>query len=218
LIAARDDEGHVGLFAVELPADGYTATAIGGKIANRSMQQADIVLDAVRIPADARLPGVDGFGTIADALTASRLGVAWEALGHALACFGLARDHVLEREQFGRPLAAFQLTQAKLADMLTHVASVRLMVARCAQLEEEGRSSLAMASMAKYHAARVARSVAAEARAMLGGDGILLSRHVARHLADVEAVFTYEGTDDVQALLIGRAITGISAFAGGSTP
>ncbi len=215
LVAARDEEGSVGLFAVEPPVDGYRAAAIEGKSANRSMEQADIVLRAVRLSPEARLPGAHGFGSIADVLASSRLGVAWEALGHALACYDLARSHVLEREQFGRPLAAFQLVQAKLADMLTQIAAVRLMVSRGSQLQEAGELTLPMASMAKYHAARVARSTAGRARALLGGDGILLTRHVARHLADVEAVFTYEGTDDIQALLVGRAITGISAFSGG---
>jgi glutaryl-CoA dehydrogenase len=216
LTAARDDEGAVGLFAIETPAEGYLATPIEGKSANRAMEQADIELDGVHVPADARLPGADGFGSIAGMLASSRLGVAWEALGHSLECYELARVHAMERHQFGRPLAAFQLVQSKLAQMLTAVASVRLMVARCAQLQESGMATLPMASMAKFHAARAAREVASEARGILGGDGILLARHVARHLADVEAVFTYEGTDDIQVLLIGRAITGISAFAGGT--
>jgi glutaryl-CoA dehydrogenase len=218
LVAARDEAGSVGLFSVEPPTDGYDATVIVGKSANRSMEQADIVLDGVKLSSDARLPGADGFASIAGMLASSRLGVAWEALGHSLACFDLARTHVMEREQFGKPLAAFQLIQAKLTDMATQIATVRLMVSRASQLQEDDRLTLPVASMAKYHAARVARTTAAHARAMLGGDGILLTRHVARHLADVEAVFTYEGTDDIQALLVGRAITGISAFSGGSGP
>ncbi|HEY6567445.1 MAG TPA: acyl-CoA dehydrogenase family protein [Actinomycetota bacterium] len=218
LVAARDEDGLVGLFAVQPPTGGYVATVIERKGADRSMEQADIVLRAVRVSPSARLPGVDGFGPIAGMLASSRLGVAWSALGHALACFDLARSHAIEREQFGRPLAAFQLTQAKLADMLTQITSVRLMVSRGSQLQAEGALTLPIASMAKYHAARVARTTAAKARTILGGDGILLARHVARHLADVEAVFTYEGTDEIQALLVGRAITGISAFSGGAGP
>jgi len=208
VVWARDEtDGQVGGFLVERGAPGLVATAIGGKTSHRAVSQADIVLEGV--PA-ARLPGALTFRDTAAVLRAARAGIAWGALGHATACYDAARAYVCERTSFGRPLAGYQLVQAKLAGMLAEVTSMQLMCLRLSQLAEVTTDG--MASLAKMHCARAARRVAADARDLLGGNGILLENHVARHQADLEGLFTYEGTDHIQALIVGREVTGVSAF------
>ena len=140
------------------------------------------------------------------------LDVAREALGHAVAAYEGAVTYALRREQFGRPLARFQLVQDKLSHMLADITAMQTMCTRLSQLQAEGRVDLAHAALAKLVTASAARRVCGMARDVLGGNGILLDHHVARHHADIEAVYTYEGTDSVQSLIVGRAITGISAF------
>jgi glutaryl-CoA dehydrogenase len=218
VVWARDDDGKVGAFVVEHPdgADhpvaGYSATAITGKTAHRAVWQAQISLDGVRVDGDARLAGANSFSDTNKVLAKTRQGVAWEAVGHAIAAYDAAVTYALRREQFGQPIAAFQLVQDKLSHMLADITSMQQMCVRMSQLEAEGRAELPHAALAKLHTAAGARRVCAMARDILGGNGILLDHVVARHHADVEAVFTYEGTDSVQSLIVGRAITGISAF------
>ncbi|MGD9531726.1 MAG: acyl-CoA dehydrogenase family protein, partial [Pseudonocardia sp.] len=144
--------------------------------------------------------------------TATRGGAAWESLGHAMAAYEIALEYATRREQFGKPIAGFQLVQHKLAGMLAEVTSMQLYCFRMAQLQEEGRFTGPMASLAKLHHARAARQVCLDARDVLGGNGLLLENHVARHLTDMEVVHTYEGTDHIQALIVGRDVTGIAAF------
>ncbi|CAN5684001.1 acyl-CoA dehydrogenase family protein [soil metagenome] len=218
VVWARDDDGEVGGFIVdtdraETDADGnvegWTAEQITGKVGNRAVWQAHITMDAVRVPVEDRLVDADGFADTSKVLTASRAGVAWEALGHAEAAYDLATAYAVDREQFGEPIASFQLIQQRLAGMLAQLTTLRLLCVRLSQIED---LDMPTAALAKMQAARTARSMLADARATLGGNGILLEHHVARHHADIEAVYTYEGTDDVQALIVGRGITGISAF------
>jgi glutaryl-CoA dehydrogenase len=216
LIWARDDDGRVGGFIVdrsEFEADGYNAQRIVGKTSNRALWQADIRLDGVRIPADHRLAGAETFADTARALTKSRQTIAWEGLGHAIAAYECALAYAKQRVQFGKPIAAFQLIQDKLSHMLVDITGMQLICLRLAQLEDQGKVALQHASLAKLNTAAGARRVCAMARDILGGNGILLDHHVARHHADMEAVYTYEGTDTVQSLIVGRAVTGISAFA-----
>lgn len=217
VVWARDDDGDVGAFVVERPADapleGFTATVITGKTGNRAVWQADLTLDGVRIPADNRLVHAHSFRDTSRFLAHSRQGVAWEALGHAEAAYSYALEYALQRKQFGRPIAGFQLIQDKLARMLAEITSMRLLCMRMAELAARGDTSLAVSSLAKLHTASAARRVCADARDVMGGNGLLLEHHVARHLADVEATYTYEGTDTVQALIVGREITGMQAFA-----
>jgi glutaryl-CoA dehydrogenase len=212
IIWARDDEGDVGGFVVEKDTPGFEARPITGKIAGRALMQADITLAGVRIPAEQRLAGARSFKDTARVLNAARVGIAWEALGHALACYEAALAYVQQRSQFDRPLAHFQLVQEKLARMLAEITSMQLLCWRLAQLQAAGTLTAGMASLAKMNNARKARQVAAEARDMLGGNGILLDYHVARHFADIEAVYSYEGSDTVQALIVGREVTGAQAF------
>jgi glutaryl-CoA dehydrogenase len=213
IIWARDDEGHVGGFVVEKGAPGYTAEVITGKLAQRAVWQARVTLDGVRVPAANRLAGSNSFKDTAAVLTATRSGVAWEALGHAAACYEAALAYARERQQFGKPLVSFQLIQNKLARMLAELTTMQLLCLRLSQLQAAGAMTAGMASLAKMNNAAKARQLAADARDILGGNGILLEHHVARHQADLEATFTYEGADSIQALIVGREITGVAAFA-----
>jgi glutaryl-CoA dehydrogenase len=217
LVWARDeDNGGIGCFVIdrsegEVP--GYHASVMTGKTAMRAMINADIRLDEVRVPLENRLALSRTFADTSCCLTKSRQSIAWDALGHAVAAYECTLAYVKRREQFGQPLAGFQIVQDKLANMVSDITGMQMMCVRLAQLESEGRVRLEHAALAKLNTAAGARRVCAMARDLLGGNGILLDHHVARHHADVEAVYTFEGTDTVQALIIGRALTGLSAFA-----
>jgi glutaryl-CoA dehydrogenase len=213
IIWARDDDGNVGGFLVEKGTPGFNTKVMTGKVAKRAVWQADIALEGVRIPAENRLALSRSFKDTSRVLTATRYGVAWEAIGHAVAAYEIALQYTKQRIQFGKPLASFQIIQQKLATMLANVTSMQLLCLRLSQLLEQGKMTDGMASLAKMNNARMAREVVADAREMLGGNGILLEYHIARHHADIEAVFTYEGTDTIQSLIVGREITGTQAFA-----
>ncbi|WP_295842051.1 acyl-CoA dehydrogenase family protein [uncultured Microbacterium sp.] len=207
-----DDHGNVRCFLIEQDTPGYTGTVITGKVSLRGIHQAHIAMDDVRLPADAVLPGTHTFKDASVVLFATRSGVAWSALGHATACYEIARTYATERMQFGKPLARFQMVQERLAQMLDELTAMQLYCRRLADLESSGGLRPTQASLAKYHNTRAARRVAAIARDLLGGNGILLENGVMQHMADIEAIHTYEGTESVQALLLGRDITGMSAF------
>lgn len=207
------DDGAVRCFLVEQDVDGYEASVIEGKVALRAIHQAHIRLHDVRVSADAVLPGAHSFKDTSTVLFATRSGVAWSALGHATACYEAALAYASAREQFGKPLARFQMVQQRLTEMLAQLTSMQLFCRRLADIEAAGQLRPTQASLAKFHNTRTARDVARTARDMLGGNGILLENRVIQHLADIEAIHTYEGTESVQALLIGRDITGVGAFA-----
>ncbi|MDX2376004.1 acyl-CoA dehydrogenase family protein [Microbacterium sp. LRZ72] len=208
-----DDHGAVRCFLVEQTAPGYTGTVIAGKGALRGIHQAHIRLDDVRVRSDDVLPGAASFRDASRVLYATRTGVAWSALGHATACYETALAYSQQRMQFGKPLARFQMVQERLTGMLETLTSMQLYCRRLADLEAAGRLRPTQASLAKFHNTRAARRVASTARDMLGGNGILLENGVMQHMADIEAIHTYEGTESIQALLIGRDITGVGAFA-----
>ncbi|MGO1957583.1 acyl-CoA dehydrogenase family protein, partial [Microbacterium sp.] len=203
------DDGAVRCFLVEQDVDGYEASVIEGKVALRAIHQAHIRLHDVRVSADAVLPGAHSFKDTSTVLFATRSGVAWSALGHATACYEAALAYASAREQFGKPLARFQMVQQRLTEMLAQLTSMQLFCRRLADIEAAGQLRPTQASLAKFHNTRTARDVARTARDMLGGNGILLENRVIQHLADIEAIHTYEGTESVQALLIGRDITGV---------
>ena len=167
----------------------------------------------MRAAADAVLPGTQSFKDASTVLYATRSGVAWSALGHATACYEAALTYAQQRVQFGKPLVAFQMVQERLTQMLDELTAMQLYCRRLADLEQAGQLRPTQASLAKYHNTRAARRIAAVARDLLGGNGILLENRVMQHMADIEAIHTYEGTESVQALLIGRDITGVGAFA-----
>jgi glutaryl-CoA dehydrogenase len=214
LIWARGEDGAVGGYVVDKGTPGFEARVMTGKTALRAVWQAELTLTGVRVPAENRLAGCSSFKDVSAVLDRTRYTVAWRALGLATGAYELALAHALRREQFGSPIAGYQLVQDKLARMLAEITAMQLMCWRLSSLADQGRMTAAMASLAKMNHAAKARRIVADARDILGGDGILLDHHVARHFADMEAVYTFEGTDSVQALIVGRAVTGLSAISG----
>lgn len=212
IVWARDEENKIRGFIVQQEWEGYTGTTIEGKLSLRAIWQAHIRMENVFVPDSHVLPGANSFKDTAKVLFATRLGVAWSAVGHATACYETAVQYAAQRIQFGRPLAASQIIQERLARMHSELATMQLTVMQATRREEAGTLSPVQASLAKFTCTRLARGIASNARDMLGGNGILLKHRVARHIADIEAIHTYEGTETVQALIIGRSITGISAF------
>ncbi len=213
VVWARDTEdGQVKGLLVEKGTPGLQTLRIEGKVSVRAVWQADITLSEVRVPAENRLPGANTFKDAARVLASTRNSVAWSALGHATAAYEVALAYSQQREQFGKPLAGFQLVQDKLVRMLAEVTAMQLYCLRLGQLLCEGKLTDTVAALAKLNNTRKAREVILEARELLGGNGILLDYHVVRHMADIEAIYTYEGTADIQELIVGRKITGTSAF------
>ena len=208
IVWARGEDGDVGGYVVEKGAPGFDTRVITGKTALRASWQAEIELDDVRVPGENRLAGCHSFKDLGSVLTSTRYTVAWRALGLAMAAYEPARDYALEREQFGRPIAGFQLVQDKLSRMLAEVTTMQLLCWRASLLARDDRLTDGMASLAKLNNAAKARPVVADARDIMGGNGILLDHHVARHYADMEAVFTFEGTDSIQSLIVGRRSPG----------
>jgi glutaryl-CoA dehydrogenase len=213
VVWARDmADGQVKGFLVERGARGYDARRIDGKGSLRAVWQAEITLTGVRVPETDRLPGATSFRDTARVLAGTRNTVAWGALGHATAAYEIALAYCSERTQFGKPLVSFQIVQDRLVTMLAEVCSMQLYCLRVGRLIEEGSLTDTIAAIAKMNNTRKARQVVAEARDLLGGNGILLDFHVMRHMADMEALHTYEGTETIQTLIVGRDITGVGAF------
>jgi glutaryl-CoA dehydrogenase len=213
VVWARDTaDGRVKGFLVEKGTPGYDARVIEGKMALRSVWNADITLNDCRVPEANRLTGANSFKDAGKVLTGTRNTVAWASLGHAVAAYDIALTYAQERTQFGKPLASFQMIQQKLVDMLAEVTAMQLYCLRLGRLIEEGRFTDTIAALAKLNNTVKARDVCRTAREILGGNGILLDYHVVRHMADMEALYTYEGTAEIQTLIVGRDITGVSAF------
>jgi glutaryl-CoA dehydrogenase len=209
---ARGEDGEVGGYLIEKDAKGYDATVITGKGSLRAIWQADIELHDVRVPVSAKLPGACSFKDTAHVLAGTRSQVAYSALGHAVAAYDAALSYARQRSQFGKELIEFQLIQQRLVNMLQELVGMQLYCMRLAQLEMTGRMTDTIASLAKLNNTSKARQIVADARDLLGGNGILLENHVIRHMMDVEAIHTYEGTETIQTLLVGRDITGVGAF------
>lgn len=212
VVWARTEDGEVSGFIVPQDAKGYDAQVIENKISLRAIHQAHIKLKDVRIPAENQLQNAKTFKDTAAVLMATRTGVAWIALGAAIACYEKAREYADERIQFGRRLSESQIIQQRLVDMQLEISQMMLLNRHIAELNASGKLTGEQASFNKLRCTRGARKVAADARDMLGGVGILLDNNIARHFADTEAYHTYEGTDTVQSLIIGKKITGVGAF------
>jgi len=214
IIWARDEEGKFGGFVIENPkeVDGLEITDIWGKVGKRSVLNADIVMKDVRVPVENRLANVSSFKHTAQVLGMGRYGVSWEAAGVAAGAFELALKYALEREQFGKPIAGFQLIQQKLVEMATEVTLMQQLCWRLGELMTAFKMGEGQVSMAKYNNARKARYVTGLAREILGGNGILIDNHIARLWTDAEVIYTYEGTNEVNLLLVGRDLTGINAI------
>ena len=213
LVWARDlEDGQIKGFIVETDLPGYSATKISNKIGLRIMQNADITLSEVRIPTANLLPGATDFSKANSLLRDSRAWVGWQGAGIQLAAFDVGRSYSLQRKQFGRELARFQLIQQQLADMLGNAtASLSLMV-QLARIQEEGKLEMAQAAMAKATTTRLARSTVAMGRSILGGNGISSDFEMAKLFGDAEVLYTYEGSYEINSLIVGRAVTGKSAF------
>ncbi|GAA4978289.1 acyl-CoA dehydrogenase family protein [Kineococcus glutinatus] len=211
VVWARADDGIRG-FLVPTSAPGFAATPIGGKLSMRASVQCDVRLDGVRLPADAVLPGALGLRGPFACLDEARYGIAWGVLGAARDSYLAALRHAGRRLQFGRPLAGYQLTQAKLADMAVTIGRDLLLALQLGRLKDAGRLRPHQISTGKLNNVRDAIEVCRQARTVLGGDGITLEHPPMRHAANLESVRTYEGTDEVHTLVIGRHLTGVPAF------
>jgi glutaryl-CoA dehydrogenase len=214
LIWAKDDEGAIRGFLIEKGAEGLSAPKIEGKFSLRASPTGQVLMDDVPVPEDRVLPGVSGLKGPFACLNKARFGISFGALGAAEFCWHAARDYVLDRRQFGRPLAANQLIQKKLADMQTEIAIGLQAALRLGRLMDERGAPAELISLCKRNSCGKALEIARAARDMHGGNGIADEYHVIRHVMNLEAVNTYEGTHDVHALILGRAQTGIQAFTG----
>jgi glutaryl-CoA dehydrogenase len=212
VVWAKDDSGTIRGFILEKGMKGLSAPKIEGKFSLRASITGEIVLDEVLVPADSMLPNVQGLKGPFGCLNAARYGIAWGALGAAEFCWHAARQYVLDRKQFGRPLAANQLIQKKLADMQTEITLGLQACLRLGRLKDEGKAAPEITSILKRNSCGKALDIARVARDMHGGNGIVDEFHVIRHVLNLETVNTYEGTHDIHALILGRAQTGISAF------
>jgi glutaryl-CoA dehydrogenase len=213
VVWARGEDGNVQGYLVEKNTPGYQAEVITGKGSLRAIWQSQITLSGVRVPVENRLTGAGSFKDTARVLASTRVTCAWAALGHAVAAYDTALTYAMRREQFGKRLASFQIVQDRLVKMLAEVTGMQLYCLQLGRLAERGQLTDTIAGLAKLNNTRKARQICAEARDLLGGNGILLENHVIRHMADIEAIHTYEGTETMQTLIVGRDITGISAFA-----
>jgi len=212
VVWAKDDEGSICGFVLEKGAKGLSAPAVHGKVGLKASITGEIVLDGVFCPEENAFPHVRGLKGPFTCLNSARYGIAWGALGAAEDCYLRARQYVLDRKQFGKPLASNQLVQKKLADMLTDITLGLQGCLRLGRLKDEGDSAVEITSIMKRNSCGKALEIARTARDMLGGNGISDEFGVARHLVNLEVVNTYEGTHDIHALILGRAITGIAAF------
>jgi glutaryl-CoA dehydrogenase len=212
VVWAKDDAGDIRGFVLEKGMKGLSAPKIEGKFSLRTSITGEVVMDDVLVPDDNFLPNVKGLKGPFGCLNKARYGIAWGALGSAEFCWHAARQYTLDRKAFGKPLAANQLIQKKLADMQTEITLGLQTVLRVGRLMDEGRSTPEMVSMVKRNSCGKALDIARMARDMHGGNGIADEFHVIRHVLNLEAVNTYEGTHDIHALILGRAQTGLSAF------
>ncbi|MFC3339758.1 acyl-CoA dehydrogenase [Paracandidimonas soli] len=212
-VVGGEDDGKIAGFILEKGMKGLSAPAIHGKVGLRASITGEVVMDEVEIGEEQRLPGVTGLRGPFTCLNSARYGIAWGALGAAEACWHTARQYTLDRKQFGRPLAANQLIQKKLADMQTEITLGLQGCLRLGRMKDEGIAAVEITSIMKRNSCGKSLDIARMARDMLGGNGISDEFGVARHLVNLEVVNTYEGTHDVHALILGRAQTGIQAFA-----
>ncbi len=212
VVWAKDDGGVIRGYILEKGMKGLSAPAIHGKMGLRASITGEIVMDEVFVPAENELPNVQGLKGPFACLNSARYGIAWGALGAAESCWHTARQYVLDRKQFDRPLAANQLVQKKLADMQTEIALALQGCLRLGRMKDEGTAAVEITSIMKRNSCGKALDVARVARDMLGGNGISDEFGVVRHMLNLEVVNTYEGTHDIHALILGRAQTGIQAF------
>ena len=209
---ALDDVTSIRGFIVPTKTKGYTAKDQKGKLSLRASDTSEIHLDNVQLPKDALLPKTGGIKSPLSCLTQARYGIAWGAIGAAMACYAEALGYAKQRVMFGKPIGATQLQQVRLADMLTEITKAQCLTLQLGRLKDAGTVTPQQVSLAKRNNVSMACDIARESRRLLGANGILVEYHSMRHLANLESVYTYEGTHDMHSLILGEAVTGLSAF------
>ena len=209
---ALDDPNSIRGFIVPTDTPGFSAKDQKGKLSLRASDTSELVLQDVKVGKDALLPGSKGLKSPLSCLTQARYGIAWGALGAAMGCYDEALRYAKQRVMFGKPIAAFQLQQQRLAEMLSEITKAQLLVLQLGRLKDQGKATPQRVSLAKRNNVDMACDIAREARRLLGANGILVEYTAMRHLANLESVYTYEGTHDMHTLILGEAVTGIGAF------
>lgn len=212
VVWAKNEEGRIHGLLVERGAEGFSTPETHNKWSLRASATGELIFDNVKVPKENILPGKNGLGAPLGCLDSARYGIAWGAIGAAMDCYDTALRYARERVQFGKPIAATQLQQKKLAEMITEITKAQLLAFRLGQLKNEGRASTAQISMAKRNNVEMAIRIAREARQILGGMGITGEYSIMRHMMNLESVITYEGTHDIHLLITGSDITGFQAF------
>ena len=212
VVWAKNEEGRIHGLIVERGMEGFSTPETHNKWSLRASATGELIFDNVKVPKENLLPGKSGLGAPLGCLDSARYGIAWGAIGAAMDCYDTALRYAKERIQFGKPIAAFQLQQKKLAEMITEITKAQLLAFRLGQLKNEGKATTAQISMAKRNNVEMAIKIAREARQMLGGMGITGEYSIMRHMMNLESVITYEGTHDIHLLITGADITGIPAF------
>lgn len=212
LVWARDEEGVVRGFLLEKGMDGFTSSDIHGKLSLRASVTSELSMANVRVPDSSRLPNIEGLKGPLSCLTQARYGIAWGMVGASVDCYNTALEYSKERKQFSKPIAGYQLTQAKLAEMVTRITESQLMVYRLGRLKDESKMNFQQVSMAKRNNCAMARDIARTSREILGANGVTEDYSPIRHMANIESVFTYEGTHEMHTLILGQDVTGIPAY------
>ena len=212
IIWAKDEKGVIRGFLLEKGMKGFTSSDIHGKLSLRASITSELSMVDVRVSDSSRLPNIEGLKGPLSCLTQARYGIAWGMLGAAADCYNTALEYAKERKQFSKPIAGYQLTQAKLAEMLTRITEAQLMVYRLGQLKDQGKMTFQQVSMAKRNNCVIARDIARISREILGGNGITIDYSPIRHMANIESVYTYEGTHEMHTLIIGEDATGFPSY------
>ena len=212
VVWAKDIDGVIRGFLLEKGMNGFSAPLQHGKLSLRASVTSELVMDNVRVPDSAMLPNVEGLKGPLSCLTQARYGISWGMVGAAVDCYNTALEYSKDRKQFSKPIAGYQLTQAKLAEMVTQITEGQLLVYRLGRLKDEGTMTFEQVSMAKRKNCAMARDIARTSREILGANGITEDYSPIRHMANIESVYTYEGTHEMHTLILGEAITGMAAF------
>ncbi|MCH7733554.1 MAG: acyl-CoA dehydrogenase family protein, partial [Candidatus Marinimicrobia bacterium] len=212
VVWARDEDGLVRGFLLEKGLEGFTSSDIHGKLSLRASITSELSMVNVRVSDSARLPNIEGLKGPLSCLTQARYGIAWGMVGAATDCYNTALEYAKERKQFSKPIGGYQLIQANLAEMITRITEAQLLVYRLGRLKDEGKMTFEQVSMAKRNNCTMARDIARMSREMLGANGITEDYSPMRHMANIESVYTYEGTHEMHTLILGQAVTGLPAF------
>ena len=212
LVWAKDEDGIVRGFLLEKGMEGFTSNDIHGKLSLRASVTSELSMVNVRVHDSSRLPDIEGLKGPLSCLTQARYGIAWGMVGAAVDCYQTALDYSLERKQFSKPIAGYQLTQSKFAEMITQITMAQLTVYQLGRLKDQNKMRFDQVSLAKRNHCKMARDVARTCREILGGNGIMEDYSPMRHMTNIETVFTYEGTHEMHSLILGQSVTGIAAY------